>query len=282
MLARQSVRLTIAVLGLLVCLYAFWSSAREGFSSLLFSYASRANQLDAADRAVYLNPSNLTHTMSAAVCSRIKGSGISNQRIRTCSCSQTTGLSLWFELGRARDQANDVEGAVAAFRKSVGLAPFYAHPHWQLGNTLFRAGRRDEAFAELRRAAISKPNLLPQAIGLAWASFGGDSQALEKVLQFQTPYERWTLAIFFARHGRPNESLAQFRAAGSLSNEQRRTLVADLLESKNFAEAFEVWSSGYAANGDGRSRGGIGIVNGGFEEPIILDDPGFGWQLTRE
>jgi hypothetical protein len=190
--------------------------------------------------------------------------------------------SLWFELGRARDQANDVEGAVAAFRESVGLAPFYANPHWQLGNTLFRAGRRDEAFAELRRAAISKPQLLPQAIGLAWASFGGDSQALEKVLQFQTPYEHLALASFLARHGRASESVTQFRAAANPSNEQRRTLVADLLASKNFAEAFEVWSSGRPANGEARSRGVAGIANGGFEEPIILDDPGFGWQLGRD
>src|SRR5207253_470538 len=58
MLARQSVRFTIAVLGVIACCYAFWNSGREGLSTLLFSYASKANQLDAADRAVALSPSN--------------------------------------------------------------------------------------------------------------------------------------------------------------------------------------------------------------------------------
>lgn len=283
MLTSQSVRLTIALLGLLLCLYAFWSSARDGFSTLLSSYASRANQLDAADRAVYLNPSDPdAHYVRGRLLSDKGDLDEAINEYEHAAALRPQDYSLWFELGRARDQANDVEGAVIAFRKSVSLAPFYAHPHWQLGNTLFRAGRRDEAFAELRQAALSKPTLLPQAIGLAWASFDGDSQALEKVLQFQTTYERWTLARFLARHGRPSESLAQFRATASLSNEQRRTLVADLLESKNFVEAFEVWSSGPTANGEGRSRGRIDIVNGGFEEPIILDDPGFGWQLLHD
>ena len=283
MFARQTVRLTIAVLGLIACSYAFWNSGREGLSTLLFSFASRANQLDAADRAVYLNQSNPdAHYVRARLLSDRGERDEAIKDYERAVALRPHDYSLWFELARARDQENDVEGAVAAFRESVGLAPFYADPHWQLGNTLFRAGRRDEAFVELRRAAISKPKLLPQAIGLAWASFGGDSQALEKVLQFQTPYEHLILASFLARHGRASESLAQFRVAGDPSNEQRRTLVVDLLASKDFAEAFEVWSSGRPANGEVRSRGVASIANGGFEEPITLDDPGFGWQLGRD
>jgi hypothetical protein len=171
-----------------------------------------------------------------------------------------------------------VGGALAAFKESARLAPFYAQPRWQLGNALFRASRRDEAFAELRRAAISNPKLLPQTIGLAWAAFGGDSQAVENILQLQTPYAHLALARFLARHGRASESIAQFRAAGTLSNEQRRALLEDLLASKNFAEAFEVWSSGHPAT----APGGLAVIaNGGFEEPVTLDDPGFGWQLER-
>jgi hypothetical protein len=187
---------------------------------------------------------------------------------------------LWLDLGLARDQANDVDGALAAFRESVRLAPFYAQPRWQLGNTLFRAGRRDEAFAELRRSITSNPKLLPQAISLAWAASGGDVQVVERTLQPQTPSAHLDLASFFIRHGKATEAIAQFRAAGGVSDEQRRVLLADLLASKNFVEAFEVWSSGRQENGESNPQGIGAIVNGGFEEPITLDDPGFGWQLA--
>jgi hypothetical protein len=237
-------------------------------------------KLAAADRAVDLNPSNSeTHYVRARLLASNDQSAEAIKELERAASLRPCDYVLWLELGRARDRVNDLEGAVAAFRESVGLAPFYSSPRWQLGNTLFRAGRRDEAFAELRRAAISNPKLLPQAIGLAWASFGGNVQSLEKVLQFQTPYEHLTLASFLARHGVASEALAQFRATVNPSNEQRRTLVIDLLASKNFAEAFEVWSSGRPIS----SRRGIAIIdNGGFEEPIVLDDPGFGWQLERD
>jgi tetratricopeptide (TPR) repeat protein len=180
------------------------------------------------------------------------------------------------ELGRARDQANNVEGALAAFRESVRLAPFYAQPHWQLGNTLLRSGPRDEALAELRRAAASNPTLLPSAIGLVWAVLDKDPQAVANALQPETPAAHLALATFFARHGKAAEAINHFHAAGGLANEQRRVLLNELLVARNFSEAYAVWSSGRQA---GNPQGFAAIANGGFEEPIALDDPGFGWQV---
>jgi hypothetical protein len=113
-------------------------------------------------------------------------------------------------------------------------------------------------------------------MNVAWSALGGDAKALEQAIQPQTPYARLALASFFARHGKGTEAIAQFRAAGNTSSDQRQVLLADFLASKSFAAAFEVWSSGRPAS----DKGGPGIVNAGFEEPIELEDPGFGWQLA--
>ena len=183
---------------------------------------------------------------------------------------------LWLALGRARDEANDTAGALSAFQESTRLAPFYAKPHWQLGNTLFRAGRNADALTELKLAAQSDPRLLPQTINLAGAALGGDAGAVTQALQPDTPAAHLELASFFARHGKPGEALTQFRAAGSLSNEQRRLLISDLLSSKNFGEAYQVWSNAAAGN-----NAVTVIANSGFEGPINFDELGFGW-ITRD
>jgi hypothetical protein len=83
------------------------------------------------------------------------------------------------------------------------------------------------------------------------------------------------LARFFVAHGKIGEGVQQFRAAGGLSEDDRRGLLKDLFTARRFLEAHEVWSSG--RNGD---TGGIAaFINGGFESEIKLDDPGFGWQV---
>src|SRR5207253_8349631 len=93
---------------------------------------------------------------------------------------------LWLSLGTARDQAGDERGALAAFQESVRLAPYYAEPRWQFGNALLRAGRLDEAFAELRRAAVSDSSLLPGLVDLVWGVYGGDAFMVQQVIQPQT------------------------------------------------------------------------------------------------
>jgi Tfp pilus assembly protein PilF len=271
-------RPAILVLGVLACFWGMWNSGREGLSQLLAGYSLLTDRLEEADRAVNLNPGipEAHYVRGSLLADRDELTEAIKEYERAVTL-RPHDYALWLELGRARDQANDVSGALAAFKESARLAPFYAQPHWQLGNTLLRSGRRDEALAELRSAANSDPKLLPATVNFAWALFNGDAQAVERALEPQTASAHVALASFFAKHGKASEAVAQFRAADGLSKEQRRDLLADLLASKNFAGAFEVWSSGR------QSSGGAGLAavgNGGFEEPITLDDPGFGWQIA--
>jgi Flp pilus assembly protein TadD len=264
-------------LGLIACGWGILDAGREGLATVLSSYAATMNQLEVADKAVQLSPSNSeAHYIRARLLADTGASAEAIGEYERAVALRPQDYVLWLELGLARDRANDVEGALAAFQESARLAPVYAKPHWQLGNTLFRAGRRDAAFAEIRRAVTSDPRLLPQAMTVVWSALAGDAKALEQALQPQTPSAHLAMASFLARHGNATEAIAQFRAAGVVSSERRQVLLADLLASKSFEAAFEVWSSGREASSKGGSQE---IVNGGFEAPIALDDPGFGWQL---
>lgn len=265
----------VLILGLLICGWGIWSSGREGLSAIITSYASATNQLGAVDKAVRLSP-------SSSDAHYLRGSLLSDKELRAeavraheqAAMFRPHDYVLWLELGRARDQAGDVKGALAAFRESVRLAPFYAQPRWQLGNALLRSGQRDEALAELRRAAASEPKLLPSAISLTWRVLSEDPQAVAQALQPATPAAHLALATFFAGHSKAGEAVDHFRAAGDLPQEQRHTLINELLARKNFAEAYAVWSGGRQV-----PPGLAAMFNGGFEEPIALDDPGFGWQV---
>lgn len=266
----------------MACFWGVWISWREGHSQLLAGYGAATNQLEAVDRAVQLGPTiPEAHYARASLLSNKGNLAEAVREMERAVALRPHDYSLWLQLGRARDRANDTKGALAAFKESVRLAPFYAQPRWQLGNTLYRTGRLDEAFAELRRAAVSNPKFLPQTLKLAWASFRDDTQAIERVLQPQTPSMHLALARLFARHGKISEAVRQFRAAGYVSDPERRALLTELLAAKHFIEAYEVWSGGRQKNGEKPASGSAVLLNGGFEEAVSLNDPGFGWQLSQ-
>jgi O-antigen ligase len=268
-------RLLIVSLGVLALFWCIWTTGREGLAQLLADHSLNSGRIEEADQAIRLSPALAEghHSRASLLYNRKEFAEASREYERAVS-ARPQDYALWLKLGRARDQAGEPEGAIVAFRESKRLAPFYAQPHWQLGNTLYRLGRRDEAFAELRLAMISDSSLIPAALDLAWAAFNGDARAIEQAIQPQSASMHVALARFFVTHGKISEAVQQFRAAGGLSDDDRRGLLKDLFAARRFLEAHEVWSSGQNADTGGTAL----FVNGGFESEIKLDDPGFGWQ----
>ena len=181
--------------------------------------------------------------------------------------------SLWLELGVARDEANDPQNALIALNEAVKLAPFYARPLWQRGNVLLRMKRFDEAFADLRKAAASDPELIPNLIDLAWNLSQFDVTRAEALAQINTPKLHAAFAKYLARRNRPVEALGQMKLAGTVSDTEKKELVAQLIATNSFAEAYELW------RGPGSSK--ATFYDGGFESPLSLDESGFGWRVTR-
>ncbi len=261
-------------------------AGRAGLSRLLSKYAAATTAtssplLSPADQAVRLTPNDPeAHFRRALVLWRVSLQPEGLAEYERAAALRPRDYYLWMLLGNARDQTDDEKGALAALAESVRLAPFYAQPRWQFGNVLFRAGQFDEGFGEMRRAALSDPTFLPNMIDLAWGASNKDPAATERLVQADNKHWRVALAHFFARKGQAAIALNLYRAAAPLSEQDRQTLIQELLAAKGYAEAFEVWA---AAGGDDKTpRGGLAqITNGSFESQLSLDETGFGWQFVR-
>jgi tetratricopeptide (TPR) repeat protein len=270
-----------AVAGVTICFLSCWLAGHDGVSRLLSLHGRATGLLTSTAEAVQLSPADPEAHYAHA--STLLDAGQAKPALAELEQAVTLRpryFGLWLELARARDMTGDNEGALAAFREAVKLAPSYAQPRWQLGNLLLRMDRIDEAFAELGRAAASDLTLLPNAADLAWGAFNGDAQAVERVIQPQTDSARLTLAVLMAKRGKTEDALRLFREARQVADDARQRLLTELLAANHFREGFEVWAAG--RNKAVAATSARTIVDGGFEQGWPPDELGFGWIRTRD
>ena len=231
------------------------------------------------DKAVEMSPRDAdTHRVRAGVLAISQSPSESAGEMERAISLRAADYSLWSDLGLIRDQLGDTAGALAAFDEAVKRAPFYALPLWQRGNLLLRIGQYDAAFNDLNQAAQSNPELVPGFIDLAWNLSHSDPKVVQQVVRVNTRSAHTAMAKFFASHGKPQEALVEFQAAGTTDVDTRNGLIYQLLDKKSFAEAYQVWRS---ANGVTTGNQPHQIFDGGFESPLSFDEGGFNWRIPR-
>lgn len=262
-----------------------WHAGHAGWASLLSTYAGRANRIDAANAAVSFAPGDPEgHYLRGAVLEANNDLTGAILEYDKAASLRPDDYVLWLSLARAREFNGDMPGALAAARQAVPLAPFYAQPHWQLGNLLVRAGQRDEGFKELRLAGASNPTLLPGIVEFAWQLSAGDVQFVKQALQPQSPEAYKALAENFRKHGQTEDAIAMLgeAGAGAESLRAREQYLNELIAAKRFKEAYALWSQEHSAN-SANSNSGLGaITDPGFEQESNLDEPGFGWRTNSK
>jgi len=272
----------LAILSCLLVIFALliWSAGRAGLSSLLSSYAATTNQIAAADAAVEFSQGDPEANYLRAAMRRENNDLVGaitgyNQAVSL----RPDDYVLWLSLARARSLNGDTDGALAASRQAVKLAPYYAQPRWQLGNLLLRAGEQDEAFKELRLAGASNPTLLPAVIDLAWQLSDGDAQFVMQSIQPQTPETYLAIAQNFRKRKAAVEAIAMYRSAGDIGKPDRGSYLSELTLAKRFKEAYALWLLGHPAD----LANAVGVINdAGFEQESDLDEPGFGWRTANK
>jgi Tetratricopeptide repeat len=271
-----------AVVLLFSCALAMRSAWHAGVGRLLAKDASRTMLKEQAEKAVGISPADPeTHAARALVLYNSNDLESALGELERAVALRPRDYLLWLQLGRGRDEADNAEGALLALQEAIRLAPDYSEPRWQYGNVLYRAGRFDEAFGELRRAAESDPALFPALIDLAWGTYKGDAGAVERIVNPQTDALRLSLALFFVKKGQINEALSLFRAARGISKEDQKNLLSELMKSKQFKAAHEVWAAGHEAEGGHRPEELTAITDPGFEGRINLSEVGYGWRQER-
>jgi len=154
-----------------------------------------------------------------------------------------TPLALWTEtverapdnprahanLGRARELAGDVAGAIRAYETSLRLRPEDALVHYNLGNALARASRYADAVGHFRHSVRLQPNHASTRnnLGLALATLGDLPAAIDELraaaaLDPQHAGARFNLAQQLVALGRLVEAEPEYRAAIELSPRSAR------------------------------------------------------------
>ncbi|HEU4871405.1 MAG TPA: carbohydrate binding domain-containing protein, partial [Pyrinomonadaceae bacterium] len=179
---------------------------------------------------------------------------------------------LWIELGNTREDLGDTSGALAALDQAVRWAPYYAHTHWQRGNLLLRMNRSTEAFADLRQAAAANQKYLPNLIDLAWGISKGDVKTTEALVAIDNDTERLAFIRYLAGKGKGKDVIDQLQHLTTLrSTEANNELARLLFASKSFRDASILAHATTST-----------FVNGGFEDPLVLNDVTFGWVVAPE
>jgi tetratricopeptide (TPR) repeat protein len=276
-LRRVSRRLGSALI-LVLSLLGIATAAQTGLARFLANRANHSLAIPPADRAVALSPADAeAHSARALALYHAENLTASLAELESAVVSRPQDYVLWLQVARARDEAGDSAGALAAAQEAVRLAPFYSDPRWQYGNILYRAGRLDEGFRELSRAAESNPSLAPVLIDLAWGTYPGNAQAVERIVAPKDDGRRMALARYFAKKGLISESLSLFRASGDHTRPESRRFLFELLEAKQFKAAYEVWAAI-----EKRKALPLGSISDpGFEDGLDLNPRGFTWRQER-
>jgi hypothetical protein len=186
----------------------------------------------------------------------------------------------WLDLGRARDRNGDSEGAEAALRRALALAPHYSRVQWALGNNLLRQGRIDEAFAEIRQAVAGDATFAGPAASAAWQFFDGDLARIQRAVANSSRFDA-ALAALLARDNKFDQALEVWRRLPpeekkSSLKDVGQTLFSKLVEAKRFRDAESV----SVDVGEASARIGE-VTNGGFESAVKPEGAGiFEWQIA--
>lgn len=185
----------------------------------------------------------------------------------------------WVELGRAREQAEEIQLAEKAYLRALEIAPNYTYPHWQAGNFYLRQNRSEEAFAQLKKAVEFNSVYRDQVFSVAWDYYDKDPARLEQIAG-DSPSLKASLARFYAARQRPDDSL---RVWNTLSEEDKpaytaysKVIAQAFYEKKFFRQSLEfVRDAGIAPDLRGET-----VQNASFEKPLgDEDNPYFSWAV---
>ena len=265
------------ILAIALCLFLIQASARFGMSRMFARYALATNSIEVADEAVKISTSDPeAHRARAAIFTQQQNPTEAAKSLEQAVALRYRDDYLWIELGNTREELGDTHGALSALDQAVRWALHYAHTHWQRGNLLLRMGRANEAFTELRAAAAASPRYAPNLIDLAWGISQNDIKTTEALLDIKDDTQRLAFIRYLARNGKGNEVLDEIRLLTKpVTTKNMDEIVRLLFDSKAFRMAFEL---SQPVNYFREPR----ILNADCEEPLVVNESGFGWIIAPQ
>jgi cytochrome c-type biogenesis protein CcmH/NrfG len=286
---RKPLWRALLVVPVALALLFSWYATRWYMGNFVAEFAPQMDegQLDAASVAVNLAPNDpWTHWMLAGLKKRSFLPGDLEDALH--HYEEAVRLSpndyrFWVDLGRTREELGDSVGGEKALRRAVELAPSYTYPHWYLGNLLLRAGRGEEAFAELRRAVETDPKLRPQLFNVAWTLYGENIDEIRKAVG-DAGDARAEFALYLLGRGRDDDALSLWSSLKPAEKREQsnagEAMMTSLLERKHYRAALSIFND---LNPGSDSAKGLQPVNGGFENDIDARGANvFDWSIKSD
>lgn len=257
-----------------------YSAARQGLSSYFADAALRSgSEADAAVAIRFLPDNPYAHQTRAEIFLRKNDYALAAAAYEEAIRHSPNDFLLWLRLGYSRSLIKDFDASETAFQKALELAPNYIQPHYYMGQMLLEAGRTDEAFRHLSKAAARDHELYPQLLRQAQLSFSNDPCAIERSLQPTSNDAKKAVALYFIENNLMTDNIRSFLAGSALSDGEKNDFVQYLLHKGNFEVAREVWLSRLQPEKPDSSGP---IFDGGFEAITQTDPSGLGWQINQE
>jgi tetratricopeptide (TPR) repeat protein len=187
------------------------------------------------------------------------------------------------DLAGTLEMSGEFAEADKEFRAAQDAYPISPEVSWKYGNFLLRQQRLPEAYAEIHRAVMVDPKLIPLAVSRAWRSDPDVHVLLDQILP-DTPAADWGAIAFLSDAQEPAAGLAVWsRLVEKKPAVEWKTVFAFLdmmVAQERYEDAGSVWRQALSLAGssapsqDARSL----VFDGGFEKD--LSGGGFGWQQT--
>ena len=187
----------------------------------------------------------------------------------------------WLDLADADEAVGQTERALESFERAQSAHPISSDVAWRYGNFLLRQRNYFDAFAEIRRALVSDPDLTVEAVSECSNVSSDLSRMLAEVLPNQSGYYLTALDYFLAQH-QTDAALTvwdQLLALKQTANmAQAVPLIDELIREQRVEDALAVWRKALGATGwptDEGSNSSL-VFNGGFEHDLL--NGAFDWR----
>jgi tetratricopeptide (TPR) repeat protein len=169
------------------------------------------------------------------------------------------------------------------FRAAQAAYPISAEVSWKYGNFLLRQNRLPEAYAEIHRAVLVDPKLIPLAVSRVWHSDPNIHLLLDQVLPDTA--DAYSQALTFLADAQdPTAALEVWHRLIAIDSHPDMKWVCQLTDmlmaQEKFDEAGTVWRQAVGKDSSAASTYAANslVYDGGFETDI--SGGGFGWRQS--
>jgi tetratricopeptide (TPR) repeat protein len=187
----------------------------------------------------------------------------------------------WMDLADAYEAVGQTERALEAFKRAQSAHPISSDVAWRYGNFLLRRQNYSEAFAEIRRALVTDPDLTVEAVAECSKASNDLARILTEVLPNQNGYYSMALDYFLIQHQTDAALTVWHQLLGlkqTTNMAQAVPLINELIREERVEDALGVWRQALGATSWPKDESGSSslVFNGGFEHDLL--NGAFDWR----